>query len=195
MERANKGMEPNQSGDQSQCSVINSVHRQIPGQPRAAQTPAEGHQSNVRRPFSSQARLVFHDSPLFPPVNKDPPEHLSETSRLYWLRRMEILDILMYKKKKVLKSNFPSWSDGGKLKKRKSGVFFLISHRFFRREGGAKGWVLHTAETRFSEAVAHRKVEFLASITQKRERFESRGALGFTGRAQQEVTQHHLLLL
>lgn len=80
-------------------------------------------------------------------------------------------------------------------KKRGKVVFFLYLSSIFRREGGAKGWVLHKAETGFSEAVAHRKVEFLASIMQKRERFESRGALGFTGPAQQEVTQHHLLLL
>lgn len=45
-----------------------------------------------------------------------------------------------------------------------------------------------------SDAVTHLKVEFLTSIMQKWERFESRGALRFTCPAQQEVTQHHLLL-
>lgn len=50
--RGNKGMEPNQSGDQSQCSVINSVHRQsqLSNEQPNTRRPAEAHQSNIRKP-------------------------------------------------------------------------------------------------------------------------------------------------
>lgn len=122
---------------------------------------------------------MFRDSPLFPPVSKEPPEHLSETSCLRQVV-MKFGHLDVKKKKKKLKSKFVKV-----VSLREASIFCM-----------KVAWkvVFCIRLKHVSDAVTHLKVEFLTLIMQKWERFESRRALRFTGPTQQEVTQHHLLL-